>query len=160
HMEVPKSAAYALAAIGAKEHAGDIAKLLKDEFRQGDAAKALAIVGATEYVSEIAKLLVAKSGLTRSAALISLAFLDSKKHIPQMINLYNGDPENYVKLHAALALLLMEFPKYYRAINAGTDQKDSPTLLDIDFHYFVINKLAPFNEKLKINLKSQKSTSN
>ncbi|MBK9155124.1 MAG: hypothetical protein IPM25_13050 [Chloracidobacterium sp.] len=41
--------AASLAALGSREHAKDIALLLKNEFRQADAAKALALMGATEY---------------------------------------------------------------------------------------------------------------
>lgn len=48
-----KTAAYALARLGAKEHAPDIALLLRKEFRRGDAAKALALLGAGDYTAEI-----------------------------------------------------------------------------------------------------------
>ena len=157
HEKVPESAAYALAAIGAKEHAKDIAQLLKDEFRQGDAAKALAMLGATEYADEIAQLLAAKSGLTRNSALISLAILNSSKHVPAMIGLYRNDPEIYVKPHAAEALLLMGFPQFYREIVGGKPEpNEPPTLLEMDFHYFVREKLGLLNDRLKSNLQAKK----
>lgn len=157
HMKVSESATYALAAIGAKEHARDVARLLKNEFRQGCAAKALALMGASEYSGEIAKLLSAKSGLTRNAAMVSLAILDSKKHIQAIVRIYNNDPKIYVKPQAAVALLLLGKPQYYREIKLETALKEPPKLSELDFHYFVLEKLKPYNEKLLANLNSQQT---
>ncbi|MGD9589328.1 MAG: HEAT repeat domain-containing protein [Pyrinomonadaceae bacterium] len=157
--KVPESAAYALAALGSREHANDIALLLKNEFRQADAAKALALMGATEYADEIAKLLAAKSGLTKRASLISLAILDSRKYVPKMIQLYKDDPEGYVKSEAATALLLMGFSQYYRESSGErSEPSDAPKLLEMDFHYFVRERLNSLNEKLSTNLRSVKPT--
>lgn len=150
--KIPESAAYPLAALDAKEHARDVARLLKNEFRQRHAAKALALMGAVEYSDEIAKLLASKSGLTRNAAIVSLSILDSKKHISAIEKIYQNDPEGYVKAEAATALLLLGKPQYYRE-RAG-ESNGPPKLSEIDFHYFVIEKLKPYNEKLFSNLNS------
>lgn len=150
--KVTESAAYALAAIGATEHAKDIAQLLKSEFRQGAAAKALALMGSTQHSDEIAKLLAARSGSTRNAAMVSLAILDSKKHIPAIERIHTNDPESYVRAHAAIALLLLGKPQAYREFRAETDVKGPPKLSEIDFHYFVLERLKSYNEKLIANL--------
>jgi len=66
--ETTRAAAFALAKLGAKEYKQDIAKLLRQEFRKGEAAKVLALMGATEYVDQIASLLKDRNGLTRTDA--------------------------------------------------------------------------------------------
>lgn len=152
HMKVPESAAYALASIGAKEHAKDVVQLLKKEFRQSHAAKALALMGSAPHSDEIAKLLAAQSGLTRNAAVVSLAILESKKHIPAIERIYKNDPQSYVRAGASIALLLLGKPQYYREITMNTDRNGPPSLLDIDFHYFVIEKLKSYNRRLIANL--------
>jgi HEAT repeat protein len=61
--DTSKAAMYALVHLDAKEYAPQIAKLLNDEFKRGDAAKALALLGAKEYTARIGMMLNGKDEL-------------------------------------------------------------------------------------------------
>ena len=106
------SAMYALAIIGAREHAKDIATFLANEYRNDDAAKALALMGADEYSDNVALLLKDKSPLTRCTAALSIGILGSKRHVDEVAKLLN-DPESYVQPYAALALVMLGAEAHY-----------------------------------------------
>lgn len=133
--ETAETAMYALVSIEAKEHSAEIAKLLSDRFRKGDAAKALALMGATEYADRIALLLTDENGLVRKDAALALGILKSKKHIPNLTNLLTAK-EDYVRHYAAIALVLMEAKASYQtAIPAIKKAKAQGAYLNEgDFH--------------------------
>jgi HEAT repeat protein len=104
--ETVETAAYALAKLGARQYAKDIARLLGKEFRKGDAAKALAVMGAAEYGDEIARMLGDKNPLNRKDALLALGVLNATKYAVQVAK-HLKDPEGFVTNYAAYALVLM-----------------------------------------------------
>lgn len=109
--EVTEAAAYAMAKLGAKQYAADIATLLRKEYRKGHAAKALAIMGAQEYSDEIALMLKDENGLVRSDALLALGILGAKKYVTQ-VAVHLKDREGYVQHFAAESLVLLEADRY------------------------------------------------
>jgi HEAT repeat protein len=109
--EKATAAGYALAKIGAKQYAKDVAKLLGEEYRKGEAAKALAIMGANEYEDEIAKMLSDKSSLNRDDALLALGVLNSTKYVSN-VAVHLKDPEGFVKHFAATSLVLLGAEQY------------------------------------------------
>lgn len=108
--EVIDVAAYALAKLGARQYAKDIAALLRQEYRKGDAAKALALMGASEYTDEIARMLKDKEGLVRKDALLALGILRATKYTPQVAE--HLKDQSYVSNYAAYALVLLDAEKY------------------------------------------------
>ncbi len=147
HENVPESAAYALAAIEAKEHAKDVARLLKNEFRRGDAAKALAMLGATRYKPEIARLLSSNSQITRQAAAVALAILGAKEYVPKLTTLCQKEP-----WAVADALVLLGKSNCYRSIPMSPGRTETqPALSEEDFHYFVKDRVVELNKSLERN---------
>ncbi len=112
--ETSTAAMYALVSLDAKEHTKDIAKLLDNEFRKADAAKALALMGAKEYTNQIVLMLKDKSGLVRSAALLSLGVLMATRSSNQVAR-HLTDETDYVRSDAAVSLLLMKATRHYKA---------------------------------------------
>jgi HEAT repeat protein len=110
--EVAKAAAYALAGIGAKQYAKDVAKLLDDKYRRGDAAKALALMGADEYKGRIAQLLDDEDSLVRKDALLALGILNAREYIPRIAKFLKD--LSFVSNFAAGALVLMDAGQYAR----------------------------------------------
>lgn len=157
--EVAESAAYALTALDAKEHAKDIAKLLGKEFRKRSAAKALALMNATEYADHIALLLKDENSLVRSAAALSLGILKSKKHIPDLADVLLKDKEGSVRHYAADAIFFLEADKYYKeALKEVEDGHKGVYLSDIDFHPFVLDKVKSLGSELERKIESAKRT--
>lgn len=147
HENVPESAAYALASIGAKEHDKDIARLLKNEFRRGDAAKALALLGAKRYKPEIARLLSSSSQITRQAAAVALAILGAKEYIPKLTALCQKEAWS-----VADALVLLGQSNCYRRIPMTPGRTETqPALNEEDFHYFVKDRVVELNKILEQN---------
>ena len=143
-----KAAMYALASVGAKEHAKDIAAQLNDEFRKGDAALALALLGATEYEGNIAALLKAENSLVRCAALLALGILDAKKHVSAVVKLLN-DPESFVQPYAAAALVLMRADAYYKDAMPHLENPNSLT------GYLIGSKLSGAPEPMVESIKKR-----
>jgi HEAT repeat protein len=110
--ETVETAAYALASLGTKRYAKDVARLLDQKFRKGAAAKALAIMGAEEYKGRIARLLDDESNLVRADALLALGVLNAREYIPRIAR-FLKDP-GYVSHFAAEALVLMGADEYAR----------------------------------------------
>ncbi|MET0647272.1 MAG: hypothetical protein ABW208_11670 [Pyrinomonadaceae bacterium] len=110
--ETVEAAAYALASIGARQYAKDVALLLNDKFRRGDAAKALAVMGAVEYKGRIARLLDVNDSLDRSDALLALGILNAREYAPRIAG-FLKDPSS-VSNYAAVALVLMGEVRYAR----------------------------------------------
>lgn len=149
--EVVESAAYALVAIDAKEHAPDVAKLLQSEFRKGTAAKVLALLGARQYVPRIARLLSDKSSLVRADAVAALAILDAKQYAPRIAALITKRKDDFVSVYAAEAILLMGAKAYYpKAQEALAFKADKcPYRMAGDFHTFVTEKAEAVRVKLQ-----------
>ncbi|CAN5154647.1 hypothetical protein BH20ACI2_BH20ACI2_06180 [soil metagenome] len=150
--ELPTAAMYALVSLGAKEHAGDIAQLLRTGYRREDAMKALALLGATQFSAEIARGLRDKNGLTRSAAALSLGILDAKQYAKQVATLLR-DPESYVHSYAAIALLLMNARKYYPSALKEVDPK-TKDYFTLDFSPIVENQTKELRERLKKSIEA------
>jgi HEAT repeat protein len=107
-----EAAAYALASLGARRYAKDVARLLDDRFQRGDAAKALAVMGAVEYKGRIARLLDVREELDRADALLALGILNAKEYAPRIAGFLKD--KGYVGHHAAQALVLMGEMRYAR----------------------------------------------
>ena len=101
-----EAACYSLARLKATEHAKDIAKLLTDDFRKGDAAKALALMGVADYNKEIAALMDDPKPLPRCDGLIAIGILGAKEYTGKAAE-HLQDKQEYVRKYAAVALLLM-----------------------------------------------------
>ncbi|MGH9971772.1 MAG: HEAT repeat domain-containing protein [Pyrinomonadaceae bacterium] len=151
--DTSKTAAYVLAHLRAKEYAKEIAKLLTKEFRKGDAAKALAIMGAREYAPNIALMLNDKSGLNRSDALLALGVLNVREYVPEVARHLN-DKEGYVRHFAAVALVLMEAADYAKeAIGIiEKDHQSGPYVSEGNFHELVIEDGRQINDRFKASM--------
>lgn len=147
-----ETAAYALAAMDAKEFAPTIASSLSNRFRRSWAVKALALMNAMEYSDQIALLLKDESILVRSAAATSLGILHSTKHIPLIARLLT-DEDGSVRHDAAGALIRLEASKYYAAAlqvyGSGQVGKDWSVT---NYHEFVRNKVEQLNAELEKKL--------
>jgi HEAT repeat protein len=109
--ETVETAAYALAVAGAKEHAPDIAVLLRHDHARGYAAKALGLMGATEYAKEIAALLAGQHSSDREAAALALGVMGARQYAGAVAKLLR-DAEQPVRYRAAVAIVLMEAHDY------------------------------------------------
>ena len=152
--EVTESAAYALAAIGTKEHSKDIAKLLSDRLRRGVAIKALALLGAKAYAAEIAKFLTSKDSLLVADAFTALGILGSKGYAPSIakaMRIHKGDGAS---IAAAEALYLLGASKYYAEASQIIAFKINkrPFPMSGDFHYFVTDKVDDLRRRLEKEL--------
>ena len=148
--ETTKAAAFALAKLGAKEYKQDIAKLLGQEFRKGDAAKVLALMGATEYVDQIASLLKDQNGLTRTDALLALGIMRATKYVPQVAK-HLKDPEVYVPIYAAYTLVLMEADRYADQILPEVEHlyREDLFLGEDRFHPFAEDEIKKIKNRFK-----------
>jgi HEAT repeat protein len=108
---VNETACYALVRLNAKQQAKELAALLDDEFRKGNAAKALALLGARDYTKDIAGLIEDSEPLVRCDALIALGILGAKECVTNIAT-HLRDKEPFVRAYAAVALLLMGDQKY------------------------------------------------
>lgn len=156
--EAKEAAMYALVSLNAKETAPEIAKLLKDEFKKGDAAKSLALLDAKEYTDEIALLLKDENSLVRSDAAIALGVLQAKNYAGEVAKLLN-DKESFVHNYAATSLLLMEATEYYKTAIPIVEKPltDNSYLTDNAFHPIVEDKSHQITERLKRNFQQAKS---
>lgn len=145
--EAAKTAAYALASIGAKQYAKNVAKLLEQKYRRGDAAKALALMGAEEYKVRIAQLLDDESELVRADALLALAIFNAREYIPRIAR-FLKDP-GFLSHYAAEALVLMGEMKYARECVPLVESAYQHKLyLGADmFHPLVERQLVPFKTR-------------
>lgn len=152
-----ETAAYALAKVGAKEHAKDLAKVLSSQFQKGYAAKALAIMGATEYVNDIAPLLGDESALSRKDSALALGVLNATQHAGQVSKLLK-DKEEFVRYYAAVALVLMEAREYsddvVRIIEAF--HRDGSHLNEGDFHPIVNDEYLQIKARFERSLTTLK----
>lgn len=148
--ETTKTAAFALAKLGAKEYKKDIAKLLGQEFLKGDAAKVLALMGATEYMDQIASLLKDRNGITRTDALLALGIMRSTKYVPQVAK-HLKDPEKFVPLYAAYALVLMEADQYADQILPEVEHlyREDLFLGEHRFHPFAEDEIKKIKNRFK-----------
>jgi len=148
--ETTKTAAFALVKLGAKEYKQDIAKLLGQEFRKGDAAKVLALMGATEYVDQIANLLKDRNGLIRTDALLALGIMRATKYVPQVAK-HLKDPEVYVPIYAAYALVLMEADRYADQILPEVEHlyREDLFLGEHRFHPFAEDEIKKIKNRFK-----------
>jgi HEAT repeat protein len=158
--DTAEAAMWALVRIDAKEHAKEIARLLSDEFKKGDAAKALALLGATEYTVRIAGLLNDKSGLVRSSALLALGVLNAKSHEAAVARALQ-DPESYVRSYSATSLLLMQAKRHYGAALPFLEKPDAGRayLTDSSFSPLVAEKTHVITQRLIKAIQTAKATS-
>lgn len=153
--ETAETVIYAFVRLESKENAKDIAKLLSNKFRKGDAAKALALLEAKEYEDEIAALLDDENGLVRKDALLALGVLKAKNYVGKAAELLNSE-KDYVRYYAAVALVLMGAKEYYQtAIPIIEKSHQSRAYLNEgDFHPLVLERsrkiIANFKELLEL----------
>ncbi len=156
--ETSEAAMYALVSLNAKEAAPEIAKLLKDQFKKGDAAKALALLDAKELTDEIALLLKDESSLVRSDAATALGVLQAKKYAGEVAKLFN-DKESFVHNYAATSILLMEATEYYKTAVPIVEKPfaEKAYLTDSAFHPLVADQSRQITERLQGNFQQAKS---
>ncbi len=157
-IETREAAMYALVSLKAREIAPEIAKLLKDENKKGDAAKALALLGAKEYTNEIALMLKDKNGLVRTDAALALGVLKAKKYAGEVAKLLN-DKESFVSIYAATSLLLMEATDYYKSAIPIVEKpfSENAFVTDSAFHGLVKEQTHQITESLKQSFKQARS---
>jgi len=148
-----ETAAYALAKVGAKEHAKDIAKLLSSQFQKGYAAKALAIMGATEYINDIVPLLGDESALSRKDGALALGVMNATQHAAEVSKLLK-DQEEFVRYYAAVALVLMEAREYADDVVPIIErfQQDGSQLNEGDFDPIVQEEFLQIKARFKSSL--------
>ncbi len=149
--ETSEAAMYALVHLEAKENAKDIAKLLSNKFKKGDAAKALALLGAKEYTDEIALMLKDESNLVRGDAALSLGVLKAKKYSSKVAELLTTDKESFVENYAAASLILMEATEYYKVAVPIIEKpfSEGVYVTDNEFHPLVLEKERQITKDLK-----------
>jgi HEAT repeat protein len=155
--ETAKAALYELVALGAKEYAPDIAKLLDRRFRKGDAAKALALLNASEYEDRIALLLSDENSLVRKDSALALGILRSKKHAPNLARLLNSE-EDFVRYYAAISLVVIGASEYYKEAIPIIEEthKQGAYLNEGDFHPIVAEKAKQLIDNFKELLRNAK----
>jgi len=152
-----ETAAYALARLGAKEHAKDIAKLLKHEFRRRHAAKALALLGAREYTDEIVLLLKDEDSFNREAGALALGILGAKEHVSAVAGLLK-DEKAWVSRAAADALVLMDANEHVQvALSIIAEQKEGPYFTAADFNSLLTDQALELNNRFIISLARMKT---
>lgn len=152
------AAAYALASLGATEHSKDVAKLLKSDYKKGEAAKALALLGAKEYIAEIALLLKDPSSFNREDGAIALGMLGARDQIPAIAKLMK-DKELWVKLGAAFALVLLEANEYAKsALQVIAKQRSGAYFSTEDFSPLVKGQAADLDQRFRVLLQKMKAS--
>ncbi len=148
--ETTEAAMYALIHLEAKENAKDIAKLLNNKFKKGDAAKALALLGAKEYTDEIALMLKDENSLVRTDAALALGVLKAKKYSSKVAELLT-DKESFVANYAATSLILMEATEYYKSAIPIVEKpfSEGAYLTDSAFHPLVLEESRQITDDLK-----------
>lgn len=152
HSETSEAAMYALVKLNAKETAPEIAKLLTDEFKKGNAAKALALLDAQEFADEIATLLKDESGLVRCDAAIALGVLNAKKYVIEVSKLLN-DKESFVQNYAAASILLMQAKEFYESAIPVVEKpfSENEFLTNSAFHFLTAEQTQQITARLKQN---------
>jgi HEAT repeat protein len=120
----------ALAKLRAKQHAKDIAPLLKDKIVKGHAACALALLDAQSYKKEIAALLDDKEPGRSRWGMIALGILRAREYEDKIVSHLEApkhlhDPYQ-IASYAGWSLILMESSKYVPKLAAQPD----PSVLD------------------------------
>lgn len=154
--KVPESAAFALASIGAREHAKDIAHLLNDKFRRGEAAKALALMGAKEYAPRIADMLDDESPLTVADAASALGILGANEYSNKIARVISKHPDSRASVFAAEALLLLKAKKHYSIALPIIEfkRKKRPYPMAGDFHVFFRSQADKLRKQIENELDS------
>ena len=143
------TAAYALARLGAKEYAHDIAKLLTHHSNNGEGAKALALLGAREYVKDILPLLQDSDSFTREDGALALGVLNAREHALAVSKLLKDD-KFWVRLAAAKALVLMEQQQYAAEVfRALAEQKQGPYFDFEDFNPIVNDQAIELEKRFQ-----------
>ena len=152
------AAAYALARLGATEHSKDVAKLLNNDYKKGEAAKALALLGAKEYIAEIAFLLKDPNSFNREDGAIALAQLGARDHISAIAKLLKHK-ELWVQQGAGFALVFLEAKEYAKiVVRVIAKQKSGAYLSSEDFSPLVAEQAAKLDQKLRVLLKEMKAS--
>jgi HEAT repeat protein len=148
-----ETAAYALAKVGAKGHAKDIARLLSSQFQKGYAAKALAVMGATEYVDDILTMLVDESSLSRKDGALALGIMNATQHASEVSKLLK-DKEGFVRYYAAVALVLMQAREYAGDVVPIIErfQQDGSHLNESDFNPIVSREFLQIKARFESSL--------
>ncbi len=152
--KMKESAAFALASVGAKEHAKDIAVLLNDPYRRGVAMKALALLEAKEYLQQIATFLNDESSLVVADAAISLGILGAEKYSKELSATITKHNASGASVSAAEAIFLIGATDHYDRARAVIEFKiyERPFPMAGDFHHFVENKIESVRKRLEIKL--------
>jgi HEAT repeat protein len=153
--DVTQTAVFALAKLGGKEHAKEIARLLVDTYLKEGAAVALAIMGATEYTDQIAGLLKDKDNSVRMGALSALGIMRAKKY-EQQIARHLKDPDLGVHLNAAFALVLMDADRYAKTIVPMVQHLYRDNLNLVESQPFVEEELQQINNRFRSSFERMK----
>jgi HEAT repeat protein len=155
--ETSKTAAFALAHLGAREYARDIARRL-DSLGKGDMAKALAIMGAREYAGKIAPMLDDKSPFNQRDAALALGILEAKEYAPNIARLLKAE-DSWTRYVASLSLVLMEADAYgEEAIHEIEETHKAGAYFDEgDFHVLVKEEAVQLDARFRLLLARMKA---
>ena len=148
--DTAEAAMYALVRINAKENSADVAKLLADQYKKGDAAKALALLGANEYTDKIGMMLDDEEQRVQVDAALALGILGAKKYAPKLASMMTKK-EGFVNSYAAAAIIMINAEEYTAdaARILAKLRADGVYLTQSSFHPLVAEQVRPFIEKVK-----------
>lgn len=156
--EMIATAAYALASLRANEYAENIARLLAEDHKRGEAAKALAIMGETKFSDRIASLLNSKNSLEQQAASLALGVLGAKEYVRDIAKLLKAE-EDFVRYYAAVALVLLEADEYAKEIVSLIEKyhREGSHLHQGDFHPLVKTEYLEIEKRFRQGVERLKS---
>lgn len=156
--EPAEAAIYALVRLESKENFKDIAKLLDNEHRKGDAAKALALLNAKEYGDKIALLLDDKESLVKKDAALALGILNARTYADKVAVLLKAD-KDFVRYYAAVSLILLEAKEHYKEAIPIIEEthRAGAYLNEGDLHALVLDRSRQIKTNFKQLLQKAKS---
>ena len=150
------AAAYALARLGAKHRASEVAKHLHADYINRDVIKALALLNAKEHAAEIAPILSNESSFNREAAALALGILGANEYIADIAKLLR---DKTTERNVAKALVLLEANAYAgKVLPIIAQQKKGPYFSSEDFSPLVEEQAASLDQRFRVLLKKMKSS--
>ena len=150
------AAAYALARLGAKHRASEVAKHLHAGYLNRDVVKALALLNAKEYAPEIAPILSNEHSYNREAAALALGILGAHEFVVDIAKLL-GDKTT--ERDGARALVLLEANAYAaRVLPIIAQQRSGAYFSTEDFSPLVKEQAADLDQRFRVLLKKMKAS--
>ena len=150
------AAAYALARLGAKHRASEVAKHLHAGYLNRDVVKALALLNAKEHVAEIARILSNERSYNREAAALALGILGAHEYIADIAKLLKDKTK---ERDGARALVLLEANAYAaRVLPIISRQLSGAYFSTEDFNPLVEEQAADLDQRFRVLLKKMKAS--